>query len=53
MKENLITKWLDDGSAVDLTYLGFSKAFELVDHLRLLAKLKGYGIVPIIISWVK
>ncbi len=48
----MITKWLDEGSAVDLTYLGFSLAFDLVIHRLLPGKLRGYGIAPILISWV-
>ncbi len=48
MAEELITK----GSAVDLIYLDFSKAFDLVNHRLLLDKLRGYCIAPIAISWV-
>ncbi len=29
--EELITKWLDEGSAVDLIYLDLSKAFDSVN----------------------
>ncbi len=53
MAEKLITKWLNEGIAVDLIYLDFSKAFDSVNHRLLLHKLRGYGIVPIVISWVK
>ncbi len=49
----MITKWLDEGSAVDLFYLDFSKAFDSVNHWLHLDKLRGYGIVPIVISWVE
>ncbi len=51
--EELITKWLDEGSAVDLIYLDFSKAFDSVNHRLLLDKPRGYGAAPIILSWVK
>ncbi len=51
--EELITKWLDEGIAVDLIYLDFSKAFDSVNHRLLLHKLRGYGIAPIVISWVE
>ncbi len=49
----LITKLLDEGSAVDLIYLDFSKSFDSVNHRLLLHKLRGYGIAPIVISWVE
>ncbi len=52
MAEELITKWLDEGSAVDLIYLDFSKVFDSVNHRLLLHKLRGYGNAPIVISWV-
>ncbi len=48
--EELITKWLGEGSA---NYLDFSKAFDSVSHRLLLRKLRGYGIAPIVISWVE
>ena len=35
---------LDNGTSVDAIYLDFSKAFDRVPHMRLLKKLKGYGI---------
>ena len=31
-----ITKWVDDGSLVDVVYLDFQKAFDKVPHQRLL-----------------
>ena len=39
-----ITKWIDNGSPVDITYLDFHKAFDKVPHQRLLLKLKAHGI---------
>ena len=35
-----VTKWVDDGSPVDVVYLDFQKAFDKVQHQRLLLKLK-------------
>ncbi len=51
--EEFIIKWLDEGSAVDLIYLDFSKAFNSVNHRLILDKLRGYSIAPIVKSWVE
>ena len=48
-----ITKWLDDGSSVDVIYLDFQKAFDKVPHQRLLLKLKAHGIGDGIIDWIE
>ena len=48
-----ITKWLDEGSPVDIIYLDFQKAFDKVPHQRLLLKLKAHGIVDGIIDWIE
>ena len=48
-----ITKWVDDGSPVDVVYLDFQKAFDKVPHQRLLIKLKAYGIWESMISWIQ
>ena len=39
-----ITKWVDNGSPVNVVYLDFQKAFDKVPHQRLLFKLKAHGI---------
>ena len=39
-----ITKWIDEGSPVDIAYLNIQKAFDKVAHKRLLLRLKAYGI---------
>ena len=44
---------LDAGSPVDAIYLDFSKAFDSVPHLRLLEKLKAYGICEKLLCWVE
>ena len=48
-----ITKWIDEGSPVDIIYLDFQKAFEKVPHQRLLLKLKAQGMRDGIIDWIK
>ena len=47
------TEMLDAGSPVDAIYLDFSKAFDSVPHLRLLEKLKAYGICEKLLCWVE
>ena len=48
-----ITKWVDDGSPVDVIYLDFQKAFDRVPHQRLIRKLKSRGKGNSIINWVE
>ena len=48
-----ITKWVDDGSPVNVVYLDFQKAFDKVPHQRLLLKLKAHGIGNDVINWIE
>ena len=48
-----VTKWLNEGSPVDIIYLDFKKAFDKVPHQRLLLKLKAYGIGNGMINWIE
>ena len=48
-----ITKWVDEGSPVDIIYLDFQKAFDKVPHQRLILKLKSHGIRISIINWIE
>ena len=48
-----ITKWVDDGSPVDVIYLDFQKAFDKVPHQRLICKLKSHGMGNSIINWIE
>ena len=52
-----ITKWVDEGSPVDVVYLDFQKAFDKVPHQRLLLILKANGIgndvINLIEEWLK
>ena len=48
-----ITKWVDEGSPVDVIYLDFQKAFDKVPHQRLILKLKSHGMGNSIINWIK
>ena len=44
---------MDEGSAVDIIYLDFQKAFDKVPHQRLILKLKSHGIGISIINWIE
>ena len=39
-----VTRWVDDGKAVDVVYLDFSRAFDTVSHSILAAKLRKCGL---------
>ena len=47
-----ITKWVDDGSPVDVIYLDFHKSFDKVPHQRLIIKLKSLGMGKSI-NWIE
>ena len=48
-----ITKWVDEGSPVDVIYLDFQKAFDKVPQQRLILKLKSHGMGNSIINWIE
>ena len=48
-----ITKWVDDGSPVDVIYLDFQKSFDKVPHQRIILKLKSHGMGNSIINWIE
>ena len=48
-----ITKWVDEGSPVDVIYLDFQKAFDKFPHQRLILKLKSHGMGNSIINWIE
>jgi len=43
----------DEGKAVDVIYLNFSKAFDAVSHSILLDKLAAHGLSRCTLRWVK
>ena len=47
------TKWVDEGSPVDIIYLDLKKTFDKVPHQRLLLKLKAHGIGTGMINWIE
>ena len=48
-----ITKWVYDGSPVDVVYLDFLKPFDKVPHQRVLFKLKAHDIGNDVINWIE
>ena len=47
------TKIIDEGDCIDVTYLDFRKAFDLVSHEHLIYKLSKYGLNGKILNWIK
>ena len=45
-------KALDEGFGLDIIYLDYRKAFDTVPHLRLLQKLRSYGLPRGLVSWI-
>ncbi|GAB0207997.1 mitochondrial enolase superfamily member 1 [Grus japonensis] len=48
-----VTRVVDEGKAVDVVYLDFSKAFDTVSHSILLEKLAAHGLDGCTLRWVK
>ena len=48
-----VTKHIDEGKAVDVVYMDFSKAFDKVPHARLLEKVRGHGIQGAVALWIQ
>ena len=48
-----VTRLVDEGKAVDVAYLDFSKAFDTVSHSILLEKLAAHGLDKCTLCWVK
>uniref|UniRef100_A0A493TTX5 Reverse transcriptase domain-containing protein n=1 Tax=Anas platyrhynchos platyrhynchos TaxID=8840 RepID=A0A493TTX5_ANAPP len=48
-----VMRWVDEGKAVDMVYLDFSKAFDTVSHSILLKKLAALGLDWRTLRWVR
>ncbi|PKU35008.1 rna-directed dna polymerase from mobile element jockey-like [Limosa lapponica baueri] len=48
-----MTGWIDEGRAVDVVYLDFSKAFDMVSHSILIAKLTKCGLEEWTVRWIE
>jgi len=47
-----MTSWVDEGRAVDVFYLDFSKAFGTVSHHILIGKLRKCGLDEWTVRWI-
>ena len=50
---SVITCHLDNGYSIDVIYLDFQKAFDIVPHQHLLQKLTSFGIHGNILKWIE
>ena len=50
---NWVTRLVDEGKAVDVVYLDFSKAFDMISHSILLGKLAARGLDRYTLLWVR
>jgi len=48
-----MTGWVDEGRAVDVVYLDFSKAFDTISHNILIGKLRKCGLDEWTARWVE
>jgi len=48
-----MTGWVDEGRAVNVVYLEFSKAFDTVSHDILLGKLRKCGLDEWSVKWIE
>jgi len=48
-----VTRKVDEGKAVDVVYLDFSKAFDKVPHGRLVRKVQSLGIHGEVVNWIR
>ena len=48
-----VVRMVDDGQVVDMVYMDYSKAFDLVNHVIMLRKLRELGFSSQIISWTE
>ncbi len=51
-----LNDWMSDlnaGNWVDVLYIDFTKAFDIVSHPKLLSKLECYGISGLLLQWIR
>ncbi|GAB0179458.1 mitochondrial enolase superfamily member 1 [Grus japonensis] len=50
---NSMTRWVDEGRAVDVVYRDFSKAFDTISHNILIGKLRKCGLDEWTVRWIE
>ncbi|CAF0772247.1 unnamed protein product, partial [Brachionus calyciflorus] len=50
---DIITLALSEGKIIDVIYTDYSKAFDKVNHKKLIHKLEKYGIKGAVLNWIK
>nr|XP_047145670.1 uncharacterized protein LOC101240861 [Hydra vulgaris] len=50
---HMISKALSDKISMDVAVIDFSKAFDMVPHMRLIYKLEAYGFTGNLLNWIK
>lgn len=50
---DIVTKSLSEGKAVNVVYLDYLKAFDMVLHKRLIHKLRSYGLEARFLRWTE
>ena len=51
--EEIVGSCLSRSGSMDVLYTDFSKAFDKVSHIKLLTKLKGYGLGGGFLNWIR
>ena len=47
-----VVEWVDEGEPVDVKFYDFAKAFDKVEHRRLIAKVRAKGIKGKLLAWI-
>ncbi|XP_065679099.1 uncharacterized protein LOC101234374 [Hydra vulgaris] len=50
---DMMSKALSDKISMDVAFIDFSKAFDMVPHKRLIYKLEAYGFTENLLNWIK
>ncbi len=48
-----MTRMMDEGHTVDVSYLDFAKAFDTMNHRYRLSKMKSFGLGDVVVRWIE